>query len=585
MINVLYEFIKEADNEPVIWDLFSDRLDNEGVICVKPSLPAPLDDHTFYLIICDNEALVVLWDYNKKIEDELVDEENFNDELPLWFTQSSHRVSPVYKLRICMTCLKKALEKLYPPKNVLVKGVMLTNSRIVNYEETKGGYDQLAGIVIKDRINLDTRCLPTSTIENPNMEFCIKYISHNAHKVEVASLRIDELERITISPDDIDEDGYYLPHKSIKTASEIRNEIAEDEKQLMNVIDCDHDILFPREDARIHSVDELVDFLGYTPDTLRKTETAVTAEGNEVTVNREVSLPNVEIYYPIDDPQQRLDDMIGLEAIKEKLFDLSSLFEYNVMKGAYSRTRLHQVNLHATFVGNPGTGKTTMARVWSSLLHKYDQLEAGHLVLATRSSFIGKTWGSEEEALRRIIDIAQGGTLLIDEAYSLVSSHPQDPGRMVLPLLLNLLADESFRNISVILAGYPIEMKALLKSNPGITSRFPNNFEFKDFSFDQLCDITISKTKQYNYSFTPAAWKKYKAYLAQAYAKKDRTHFGNARFVVNYLERIYLEHAKRIVRKKIIDKDEILKLTVADIVPLEESAISIPTIGFSSISR
>ena len=78
---------------------------------------------------------------------------------------------------------------------------------------------------------------------------------------------------------------------------------------------------------------------------------------------------------------------------------------------------------------------------------------------------------------------------MIDEYYSLVPSHPNDPGRLVLPLLLNRLADEKHRNISVILAGYPAEMEALLKTNPGITSRFPNVFEFKDFTFEEMVTL------------------------------------------------------------------------------------------------
>ena len=514
MINVLNELLKEAEDSNAVWAVFSVHVNYDKAVCVKlTNLPKPLNnDDCYYIIFSDYEALVVKWDYNKGLVDELIDETSFNDEEPLWFTSYSHRVSPVYHLRILIKTLEKALGVLYPPSIVNVKGILLTNSNLINYEDCKNGYEKLAGVVIKDNLtDMANRSLPTSAkADLHSVEYALRYLNINIPKTQVPELKIedDELdyEVVKVLPNDIiDEED--LDSESENESS--KSISSEEERQAIREYEHSQNEIFPYDDGHIHSVKELVELLGYTPETLKKTETVTTTDGKELTVNREVSLPNVDIFRPLDDPKQVLDGMIGLDSIKEKLHELSFFFQYNVMKTAYTKTKIHSVNLHSTYIGNPGTGKTTMARIWSSLLNKYDQLSTGHLVVATRSSFLGKTWGSEEEALRRILDISKGGTLLIDEAYSLVSNHAQDPGRNVLPLLLPLLADESTRDISVILAGYPAEMNALLKSNPGITSRFNNNFEFKDFTFDQLCDISQYKVKQYRYNFTPAAWKKY----------------------------------------------------------------------------
>ena len=209
-------------------------------------------------------------------------------------------------------------------------------------------------------------------------------------------------------------------------------------------------------------------------------------------------------------------------------------------------------------------------------------LTKGPLVLANRSSFLGTKWGQEEENVKKLLNKAEGGTLMIDEAYSLVSKHESDPGRMVLPLLLSILSDENKRNISIILAGYPEEMKQLLDTNPGIVSRFSNCFEFQDFSLPELLDITRAKVTKYGYSFTKKAWEKYIEIVTTAYNNRDNKTFGNGRYVANLLERIYIQHAKRVVEKQLSGKN-ILRITEQDIVPYNDANIRMKriTIGFN----
>ena len=139
----------------------------------------------------------------------------------------------------------------------------------------------------------------------------------------------------------------------------------------------------------------------------------------------------------------------------------------------------------------------------------------------------------------------------------------------MIQLLMNILADESQRDIAVVLCGYKEPMMKLLDSNPGLFSRFPNKFEFTDFTVDELLEITRRRIKDYDYTFTVQAWEKYSNMLAQAHRMRDPETWGNARFVANQLERIYIQHATRCVRQHPNDKRELLMLTPEDILPVE----------------
>ena len=191
------------------------------------------------------------------------------------------------------------------------------------------------------------------------------------------------------------------------------------------------------------------------------------------------------------------------------------------------------------------------------------------MVLCDRGTFIGTLWGDEERSVRQVLEKAKGGVLMIDEAYLLNGKNENDPGKLVLQLLMNILADESQRDIAVVLCGYKDQMEKLLEMNPGLQSRFPNKFEFVDFSVDELLEITQTRIRDFEYSFTDQAWEKYRGMLNQAYQVRDPQTWGNARFVANQLERIYMQHATRCVMQKPEDKQEWRQLTADDIVPIE----------------
>ena len=289
----------------------------------------------------------------------------------------------------------------------------------------------------------------------------------------------------------------------------------------------------------------------------------------EIEQNLNVNV-KVDILRPIANPREELDKLVGCADIKRRMDELVALTSYNkMMRDLFPGSKQHEVSLHSVFLGRPGTGKTTVCKIFGSLLRKVGALSKGHVVVCDRGTFIGTLWGDEERSMKQVLKMAQGGVLMIDEAYLLASKNENDPGRLVIQLLMNVLADETQRDIAVVLCGYKEPMMKLLDSNPGLYSRFPNKFEFADFTVDELLEITQCRVKDYDYQFTAKAWEKYRQVLLQAYQVRNPETWGNARFVANQLERIYIQHATRCVKQRPKDKRELLKITPEDILPIE----------------
>ena len=286
-------------------------------------------------------------------------------------------------------------------------------------------------------------------------------------------------------------------------------------------------------------------------------------------LNNDVQV-EVEILRPIANPREELDKLVGCDNIKHRMDELVALTSYNkTMHELFPDSKQHEVSLHSIFFGKPGTGKTTVCKIFGSLMRQAGALTKGHVVMCNRGTFIGTLWGDEERALRQVVDMAYGGVLMIDEAYLLNGQHPHDPGKAVIQLLMKVLADEKYRNIAIVLCGYKEPMMKMLDLNQGLASRFPNRFEFKDFTVEELMEITRRRLKDYDYTFTDQAWEKYGSLLSQAYAVRDPQTWGNARFIANQLERIYIQHAARCVQQQPADKLLWRTITPDDIVPIE----------------
>ena len=309
----------------------------------------------------------------------------------------------------------------------------------------------------------------------------------------------------------------------------------------------------------------------------------ITFPSGEIEQNLNLSV-KVKILRPIPNPRRELEKLVGCEDIKRRMDELVALTQYNkMMQKSFPMSKQHEVSLHSVFLGRPGTGKTTVCKIFGSLLHQAGALSKGHVVMCDRGTFIGTLWGDEERSMNQVLEMAKGGVLMIDEAYLLNGKHETDPGKLVIQLLMNILADETQRDIAVVLCGYKEPMQKLLDSNPGLQSRFPNKFEFTDFSIEELLEITRRRVREYEYEFTPEAWDKYRDVLAEAYQQRDPQTWGNARFIGNLLDRIYIQHARRCVRERPTEKSMLRLLTPDDICQIEVPKPR-PSIGFA-ISR
>lgn len=538
-------------------DVYSERLNG-----ISPHLSK---NKNTYIYVHNTCVVVVVMDPCGKLN-ELADEEMFNDESPLYFTEKSHRVSPVWKLSGAVQRVKHELETFHISKPVW--GVLLTESNIINVFDMEDEWEEMGITVIDELENLNSREVRVNTDESLPV----------GQKVMNALIGV----------------AYYglPPEEEMKEYEELVTDSAEDAKQdrkkkeeeefeqlLREFIDG-----MGRGDSEKSDDDEDEDDGDDEDDDDEEEESLMGSplfglpfgtveQNNNITVK-------VEILQPLKNPRAELEKLVGCNDIKKRIDQLLALTHFNkMMCEAYPDIKPHEVSLHSVFFGRPGTGKTTVCKIYGSLLHEAGVLSKGHVVVADRGTFMGTLWGDEERSVRQVVEMAQGGVLMLDEAYLLNTCNEKDPAHMIIPLLLKMLADEKQRDIAVVLCGYKKEMMQLLDTNPGIPSRFPNRFEFQDFTIDELLEITRRRIKEYRYHFTDHAWQKFKNQLVSAYETRDPQSWGNARFIANLLERIYIQHAQRCVKYCSSDKGKWLTLTSADILPIEVARPR-PRIGF-----
>lgn len=280
-----------------------------------------------------------------------------------------------------------------------------------------------------------------------------------------------------------------------------------------------------------------------------------------------------------------LDHLTGLRSVKEKLTVYERVVRFNKMRserGLPSTTS----PLHAMFLGSPGTGKTTVAKMMGMMLHRAGMLSKGHVVVRERATLLGQNYNSEAEKTIEAIEKAQGGILFIDEAYQLYQpSDPRDPGKFVIETLLTALADDSNRDWMLVLAGYSDQMKRMFDMNPGFKSRIPdsNIYVFDDFTESELMEIAEKYLKRNNYTLSDDARLALTARLNTDYAQRDKT-FGNARHVINMIQtEILPTMAVRVINGGLDDDISLTEIQASDIpapVPSLSLASTRPRIGF-----
>lgn len=262
-----------------------------------------------------------------------------------------------------------------------------------------------------------------------------------------------------------------------------------------------------------------------------------------------------------------LDDLTGLQSVKEKIRVYDSLIQFTRIREKRG-LEMFPTPLHAMFLGSPGTGKTTVAKLMGKMLKRAGILSSGHVIVKERATLIGQYYSSEGEKTLEAIEQAQGGILFIDEAHSLFQpDDPKDPGRFVIESLLTTLADQTKDDWMLILAGYPDGMRRLFDINPGFKSRIPdsNIYTFEDFSEEQLLEIAVRYLEKVDFSLSPEAREALHNRLAFDYSHRDRT-FGNARHVMNLIQtEILPAMAVRVMNAGLKDTSSLSEIHPSDI--------------------
>lgn len=238
-----------------------------------------------------------------------------------------------------------------------------------------------------------------------------------------------------------------------------------------------------------------------------------------------------------------LDALVGLPGVKAEIVKLSNFIKIQHAREK-SGLKCSPISYHCVFTGNPGTGKTTVARIIATLYKSLGILSKGHLVETDRSGLVAEYVGQTAVKTNKIIDSALDGVLFIDEAYSLVQGGDTDYGREAIATLLKRMEDNRDRLV-IILAGYKDEMKTFIDANPGLESRFNRYINFEDYDVDELVEIFRRQLTKHEYRSTPAAMQLVHARLAQDVANKDEN-FGNARHVRNIFEKTLENQAMRL---------------------------------------
>lgn len=286
------------------------------------------------------------------------------------------------------------------------------------------------------------------------------------------------------------------------------------------------------------------------------------ADGEKAETQTAQSAPEEEIppKENIDDLLAELDGYVGMDGIKEEVRSLINMVQ------VYKLRREHDLpttdmSLHMVFSGNPGTGKTTVARIMARIYHSLDILSKGQLVEVDRSGLVAGYVGQTALKTQKVLEKAMGGVLFIDEAYALNGKSENDFGQEAIDTILKAMEDHR-DDLVVIVAGYTELMDRFIHSNPGLESRFNRFLEFVDYTPEQMLAIFKMQCKKGCYELAEGTEELVKDYLAEESADDS---FGNARGVRNLFEHILVAQNNRLAKLETVTREDLMQLIPDDV--------------------
>lgn len=297
-------------------------------------------------------------------------------------------------------------------------------------------------------------------------------------------------------------------------------------------------------------------------DSLNDSSLGVAKEDSLVNTTKKTDLMNQPVVQKRKSSLEQLEGLVGLTNVKKEVTTLSNFIRIQQLRSRQG-LKSSTVSYHCVFTGNPGTGKTTVARIVANIYKELGLLKKGHLVETDRSGLVAEYVGQTAAKTNMIIDSALDGVLFIDEAYSLVGGGDNDYGKEAISTLLKRMEDDRDRLV-VILAGYSDEMKAFIDTNPGLQSRFNRYIKFPDYEADELLQIYENNLKKFEYSMSEVAKCTMLKYFEDVVKNKDKN-FGNARMVRNVFEKTIERQANRLAGESNLDLNTLTKIELSDL--------------------
>jgi len=252
----------------------------------------------------------------------------------------------------------------------------------------------------------------------------------------------------------------------------------------------------------------------------------------------------------LDDLIKEMDGLIGLENVKQEVKDYVQYLNFLMIRKEKGYDDNSGISLHSAFMGNPGTGKTTVARLLGKIFHKMGLLSKGHIHEVDRADLVAEYIGQTAPKVKEALDAARGGILFIDEAYALYRSgeDSKDFGREVIEIILKEMSDGK-GDLAVFVAGYPKEMEVFLDSNPGLKSRFSHYYHFQDYTPQELEEIALMEFNKNKLNLLPDAKALLSKKLIDAYRSRTNS-FGNARMVISIVNESKMNMGIRLMKNE-----------------------------------